>query len=509
MFFAIEPSSGVEVSADTARPGWTYRCPTCGARVVLRRGPERADHFAHLQWAANPDCENYTPSRFEYRRRPPGEGRPAGPGVATSYMSFTLSNYGPRLAYWLPPAADAHWTGAIELEAHDTSRVYQARNLRNGQRVDFPLVDGQWEVRDTGEVADEYLELLSRGRQSLDTSGSIFDATSAAGRQIVPGQSVTYGQTLHWVSRVALDQQARGVRLCAVERLCLASGWHVYRIELPEMAYTGDEFMELIQWLERRIRPARPKVWIESPWPIFTMESGFSVYDPVDGELVLQAERPVDIRVSDARTGADVLLKFSRQRLTLPSLPVGVYDIYINDLPHETFVVGAGSEEHAAGVLVKVADLSPVSLAYAQPVLSAMIASGRRSVPLLLTWCHPAVGTVVSLNGRALSHGESTEAAVVISPGMRLDAAGLGSLEWPSESGVAFEPGRPFPTHLRERAAWLLSMASTSILGVRERIAVPESLQKEAMFRRLATASWRPELAPQVRALSTSLSEWR
>lgn len=509
MFFAIEPSSGVEIHADAARAGWTYRCPTCGARVRLRRGPERADHFSHLQWAAKSDCENYTPSRFEYRRRPPGEGRTLGPSVATSYLSFVPSNEAPRLAYWLPPAPVANWAGAVEFEAHDTSRAFQASNLRNGQRVEFPLVDGQWEVRDTGNVADEYLELLIRGPQSLDALGSIFDATTAAGRQILPGQSVAYEQTLHWVSRVALDPQARGARLCAVEKLCLAYGWHVYRVQLPEGAYTGDEFMELVQWLERRIRPARPKAWIESPWPRSTTASGFPVYEPADGELDVRSDRPVDIKIADAKSGQDLLVKFSRQSLSIADLPAGVYDMYINDLPHETFVVEAGSYGDSAAVLVQVADQAPVALAYAQPALRALIASGKRSVPLLLTWDHLAVGTVVNLNGKAVGQEGVAGASVLMSPGMRLDAANLGDLVWPAENVIGTEPIRPFPPQLRERAAWLLSVASSSISGRSERVAVPDSLRDKAIFRRLAMASWRPELAPHVRAMSKSLSEWQ
>lgn len=432
-----------------------------------------------------------------------------GPGIATSYLSFSISIDGPRLAYWLPPAPGATWSGAVEVEAFETSRAFRASNLRNGQRVEFPLVDGQWNVRDMGDVADEYLELLACGRQSLDGSGAVFDASTAVGRQVLPGQSVAYGQSLHWVSRAALDPQARGVRLCAVEKMGLASGWHVYRVQLPEGAYTGDEFMELVQWLERRIRPARPKAWIESPWPRATTESGFAVYDPADGELAVCTDRAVDIRIADARTGRNVLERFSRQNMSVEDLQKGVYDLFINDLPHETFVVEAGIGGGSGAVLVRLAEQEPVALAYAQPVLDALIASGKRSVPLQLTWGHPAVGAIVNLDGRALGQEGAFGAAVLMSPGMRLDAASLGSLEWPAENAVAAEPVRPFPSQLRERATWLLSVASAGNRGGGERVVVPNALRDDAVFHRLAMASWRVELGPQVRAMSRSLSEWQ
>lgn len=509
MFFAVEPSTGREVPADLGRAGWTYRCPTCGARVQIRRGPERADHFAHLQGAAKPDCENYTPSRFEYRRRPPGEGRMVGPGIATSYLSFSMSIDGPRLAYWLPPAPGASWSGAVEVEAFQTSRQFRASNLCNGHRIEFPLVDGQWIVRDSGDVPDEYLELLARGRQSLDAAGAVFDASTAVGRQVLPGQSVAYGQSLHWVSRVALDPHARGVRLCTVEKLGLASGWHIYKVQLPEGAYTGDEFMELVQWLERRIRPAHPKAWIESPWPWATTESGFPVYDPADGDLSIRADRAVDIRIADARTGVNVLERFSRQNVSIQGLQEGTYDTFVNDLPHETFVVEAGTGIAPAAVLVQLAEQEPVALAYAQSALDALIAAGRRSVPLQLAWGHPAVGAIVNLDGQAFGQDGASGAAVLMSPGMRLDAARLGSLEWLAEAAVVPEPIRRFPSQLRERATWLLSVASTGNGGRGERVVVPDSLCDEAVFRRLASASWRTELGPQVRAMSKSLSEWQ
>lgn len=509
MFYAIDPSTGVETHADSAQTGRVYRCPTCGARVTLRSGPVRSDHFAHVQWTAKPDCENYTPSRFEYRRRPPGERRRLGTGVGNSYLSFSLSIDGPRLAYWLPPAPNTSWSGAIEFEAHETSRIFRASDLWNGQRVEFTLVDGQWEVRDTGTVADAYMELLAMGRQSLDASGSIFAAETEAGRHILPGQSVAYGQSLYWVSRVALEPQSRGVRLCDVEEVCHVSGWYVYLVQLPLGVYTGDDFAELIQWLERRIRPVRPKAWIESPWPRSTTSSGFRVYEPADGELVVCADQVVDIRIGDSRTGNAVVAQFSQQRLVATDLPVGVYDITINDELHETFVVRASSDVDSDSILVRFAKQAPVSLAYAQSVLREWIASRKRSVSLVLTWGHPAVSSVVRLDGRPINQHEDTQAEVVFSPGMRLDAGNLGRLEWPAENAVDMEPDRPVPSQLRKRATWLLSVARSSMNGKGERVVVPYSLHNDALFKRLAIASWDQHLIPQVRAMSILLSEWR
>ncbi len=238
---------------------------------------------------------------------------------------------------------------------------------------------------------------------------------------------MAYGQALHWVSRVALDPQARGVRLCVVEKLCLSNGWHVYRVQLPEGAYTGDEFMELVQWLERRIRPARPRAWIESPWPRSTTESGFAVYDAADGELAIRTDRSVDIRVADARTGVNVLERLSRQNVSVQDLQEGVYDLIINDLPHETFIIEAGSCRSPPAVLIQLADQQPIALAYAQSALDALVASGTRSVPLQLTWAHPAVGSAVHLDGRALGQDGALGAEILMSPGMRLDAASLGA----------------------------------------------------------------------------------
>jgi hypothetical protein len=509
VFYAIDPSTGVEIHADSAQTGHIYRCPTCGARVTLRSGPIRSDHFAHLQWAAKPDCENYTPSRFEYRRRPPGERRTVRAGVATSYLSFSLSIDGPRLGYWLPPAPDASWPGAIEFEAHETSRIFRASDLWNGQRVEFTLIDGQWEVRNTGIVADEYMELLAMGWQSLDASGSIFDAETVVGRQILPGQSVAYGQSLYWVSRVALEQQSPGVRLCDVEEVCCVNGWYVYFVELPLGVYTGDDFAELVQWLERRVRPVRPKVWIESPWPRSTTSSGFCVYEPADGELVVCADQVADIRIGDSRTGNTVVAQFSQQRLVATDLPIGVYDITINDELHETFVLMASSDVDSDSILVRFAKHAPVSLAYAQSVFGEWIASRKRSVSLVLTWGHPAVRSVVRLDGRPISQYEAMQAEVVLSPGMRLDAGNLGRLEWPAETTVDTEPDHPVPPQLRQRATWLLSVAKSCMDGKGERVAVPYSLRNDALFKRLAIASWNQHLIPQVRAMSKLLSEWR
>jgi hypothetical protein len=507
VFFAIEPSTGREVPAELGRAGWIYRCPTCGARVQIRKAADRAVHFVHLHGTARPDCENYTPSRLVYRRRPPGEGRRVGPGIATSYLSFAMTIDGPRMGLWLPPAPDATWDGAIEVEAIETSRQFRAGNLRNGQRIEFPLVDGQWIVRDVGDVADEYLERIERGRQSLDISGSIFDASSTVGRQVLPGQSVAYGQALYWVTRVVLDPRAPGVRLCAVDKVGFACGWHIYKVELPEGAYSGDEFMELVQWLERRIRPARATVWIESPWPRATTDSGFPVFDPADGEIVIKADRPVDMRIADARTGSTVMERFTRQFLRVLDLHQGTYDLLINDLPHETFVVEAGGGSGAA-VLIRMADQVEMALANGQPALDGLIVSRRRMVPLELTWAHPAVGAVVKLDGRALGQSGALGVSIQMRPGLRLDAEGLGALEWPAGASEVREKGVAIPFQLRARAKWLLSHANPGNERGGARVVVPDALCNEGVFQRLAYARWCAELSPQVRAMSKLLKEW-
>jgi hypothetical protein len=211
--------------------------------------------------------------------------------------------------------------------------------------------------------------------------------------------------------------------------------------------------MELVQWLERRIRPTRAMAWIESPWPRSTTESGFPVYDPADGELAIRTDRSVDIRIADARTGVNVLERYSRQNVSVQDLPEGVYDLFINDLPHETFVVAAGIGGGSA-VRVQLVDQEPVALAYAQPALDLLIASGKRSVALQLTWGQPAVGALVIVDGRALGQEGAFRAEVLMLPGMRLDAGRLGSMEWPADTAAAAEPIRPFPPQLRERAAW-------------------------------------------------------
>ncbi|MGH7868380.1 MAG: hypothetical protein ACREP9_12330, partial [Candidatus Dormibacteraceae bacterium] len=478
------------------------------ARVALKRGSERADHFAHLQWAAKSDCENYTPAHFEYRRRPPGEGTAFRSGIATSYLSLSLSVEGPRLAYWLPPVGGAAWSGDVEFEACEVSRLFRFADLRHGQRIEFPLVDGQWEVRPTSEVADQYLESLAVGRQSLDHSGSIFDASTAAGRQILPGQTVAFGQPLHWVSRSVLNPQAPGPRLCVVERLCDAKGWYLYQVQLPEI-YTIDQSAELSQWLERRVRPARPKAWIESPWPRSTSASGFPVFELADGELQVRADRLVDITVTNARTRQPEVVERSVQIVDLPVLSAGVYDLYINDVPHETFVIEPGGGGIPAVVLASFDDRTSMELAYAQSKLVQSIASGKRSISVALAWGLPAVGSVLTLDGRRICQEGAPQATVLISPGMTLDAANLGRLEWPADTLHKAEPRPPIRQEVRDRVSWLLSVAGASMGGKGERVAVPDFLQKDALFRRLAMASWRPELAPQVRCISTILSKLR
>ena len=255
------------------------------------------------------------------------------------------------------------------------------------------------------------------------------------------------------------------------------------------------------------MRLARPKVWIESPWPRLTSPSGFAVYAPADGDLDMRADRPVDIRIVDVRTGQVVREKSDARELTVTRLSTGLYDLVVNDVPHETFAVESAGMERAVTMLVAIDNQPLMELAYAQSALNQLIATGKRSARLTLAWGHPVVAAVLSVDGRQIAHGESTETSVRMSPGTRMDARNLGVLEWAAEPET--EIGREIDSQLRERALWLLSVANWPPGRGDECIVVPPSLQTDVMFRRLSFVSWRPELAPQVRVLSKALSKWR
>lgn len=61
MYRAWDRLADVIVSASMAVVEPRYYCPRCLSPAHLRRGAYRADHFAHNQGGANPDCEDYHP----------------------------------------------------------------------------------------------------------------------------------------------------------------------------------------------------------------------------------------------------------------------------------------------------------------------------------------------------------------------------------------------------------------------------------------------------------------
>lgn len=98
------------VHANDARRSARYRCPLCQAPVTLRRGDQRADHFAHRQGYGRPECEYFHPSQYDQGSRSQPQASKPEP-IASPYTSIQCRAKGEQLEwallYHLPPPPSA------------------------------------------------------------------------------------------------------------------------------------------------------------------------------------------------------------------------------------------------------------------------------------------------------------------------------------------------------------------------------------------------------------------
>lgn len=504
MFLATDTVTDLLVAAEVASRSRIYRCPICNARVRLKVR-QQTSYFAHFQGEALPECENYFPPPIRYLRRPPHPfaGDSANRGIRESYLAFSMAEDGPHLGLWLPPPIALGWSGSVLIEAHETSRKLSIGDLVKGRRIDFPLVNGQWNVTTEGVVDESYLTQLSLGRQSLEFAGTLFNASTSICRQILPGEGVVYGDSVYWVGREQLEPNVLGARLCNISQLAHSNGWYVHLVEIPLAIHSSEDYLELSQWLERRIKPKRPRTWINSPWPRRTSESGCSEYYVGDGPLVIRADRPVDLSIEEMRSSRVLFQSNEAERVEWCPPGPGAFEILIDDVVAETIWVVDVPPRFGRSVSIALSENEPMDFAYAQHEVEALIDAGVGKVQASLDWGSPELAGIIKLRHPLMRVGLSKGVDVELGPGITIDFGNLGLLRWPATEPVPVSRENP---KQEAQARWLLSVADRVFNPRGERLLIDGRFLGDSLVHHLLHCSWTRVFAPQVRIFSRKLS---
>jgi len=465
-------------------------------------------YFAHANGVANEECELYTSPRIEYTgrryvRSVPSESKTF---IRSDHLAFGIGSSGPELALFLPPVdPEEEWTGYLQFTADRVSRTFRYAHLRQGRACKFPLAQGTWAVTPDGEVAEEYLERIDNGPQSLAAGQNLFDASRDLGKQILPGESVYAGDSLWWLTRNEISLPPNLEGLASISQLSAGKEWMAYRIVLQTgltMAWQRDT---LAKWLQRPVRPKRTRVWIEEPWVWGHSDLGIPIFDISAERLTIQSEELVDIAVRSVDTGKVMASGHTVNRLTWNDVEEGNWELVVNGVLRDLFRVSAVWPS-PSNVLASIDGGAPIEFASLQAALERRPAGNNCLVSIHLTWGESSVGDLIRLNGERLSTLAERSVALYLKAGSTLSIDKLGE--------ATMAPLRPqTAAHgsnlvlLRQHAAWLLGVTAPTLSRASERIRIPPTWQNDPVIRQLMDRVWTVKLAPQVRQLQRLLEQ--
>jgi len=421
-----------------------------------------------------------------------------------SYLCCIDSADGLKLALWLPPAGENDWSGNIRFEAQDDTRSLRKGQLGRGMTIPFPLKDGQWSISVHGEVDELYLARIEVGRRSLELERNLFHATSKGGRAIARVDSVQLGDAIWWIRKSELAIDANDLPHVEGVLDSHAHGWYVYLITLPQSA-SSDELANISQWLQRRVRPRRPIVWIDSPWPRGVLNNATAVYSIADGALRWLSDHPVDLRIFSSKTNEMPVNITDMTEFIWESPVVGDWEIWINDVQASTIQISLYPLTPASAVLVQLSSDRSLDIADLQGFIRADVSGGALTAPATIRWHTPQIGKLIKIDGQRQS-GDCAELTLELRAGVSIDAGHFGYAEWPTAHDPPVTSSNRKTCKSRDLAQWLASVGSARLREDGLMLQPSQLLQnQDPLFRRLALLSWPRSISAQVRQLAKEL----
>jgi hypothetical protein len=457
---------------------------------------------------ADPDCEEYfggfavTGGR-QFRSLLAGHSSGNSAEIASLYFEYEAN--GPLLGIWIPAAADLPpWTGSVEVLAADTNRQLTHQLLVRGEFVQFPLVDGQWVVRATGDIPDAYLSRLVCGPASLDSEITLFDAERTPGRVIGPASPIRLGDSVWLVTRssaLLIDQP----ECIQTEQRGTFGGWLVFRVTLPATASVS-ELRAIQKWLRRQIRPSLVKVWVDSPNPVAMTPLGAHVFALSDGPMTIRSDQTVDFSIESCLTlDLAILGTGVREVVWTPNEP-GAYRIRVNKWPYMTLLLESEVPVMRDPIEVTTGAHAFSNLYEAQRYFDALEKGERQRLKLNVRWSSGRLLELLQSN-RASVNVCATGFDFVLEPGGEVSFGDLGRFQWPLAPAVS-STSEISPAFLA-KIRWLLGVSVEGRTGPVVLRDVPIALLGTPALRELRERSWPLKYATHVAAVAKQIRGWR
>jgi hypothetical protein len=495
---AVDRKTGALVDARSARHGIAYECGCCEAPVVIVRA--ETIHFAHRKGRARPDCEQYVVSEIRY------SGRPQRPKEHTelestdvSYLSFTMSPEGPELSLRLPAVTSNRWPGTVRLVASST-RTLGYSHIGVGATLAFALTDGQWTLSAIGEVAEEYLARITLGRQSLEFERNLFRGES--GRQLGPSDAVFLGETIWWVRRDAAQLNSELDRVGCV-LIYEAFGWRVYSVTLP-MSAGAQDLATYSQWLQRRVKPRLPSVWVSTPWPRQESPDKTLVFWASDGPIGWRTSEAVHFELRDAGGKSELAPGSPASEFSWTQPKPGEWIVYVNEVRRGLIRVLAEKPDAQSLAVVSIAGKT-TGIEQLQSHTDRALAAGDASLDCSFQFGSKTLAEMLEARGN-LEGDDPLRRNATLRPGSHLNLGHALYVRWP-------EAAPRLVTRVKESkpsalARWLLSIGSPVRHEGYISMLVPTRLTgRDPIFERMSRLAWPMAYVAQVRSVEKTFRE--
>ena len=507
---ATDSATDQIIPAASASHKRRYRCPRCHAKVMLRVGLLRVPHFAHVAGEADPDCENFfsTINPYHGKRSWREQTETGRERLSSCTLFFDQEVTGPTLYLWLPPTRRGPaWTGAITFVTGRITRRFTAAHLIRGQRIAFPLTDGQWSLSVEGDIPEDYLSQLDIGPRSLEAGLNLFAADQSPAIQLGPSHPIRLRDSIWVITRnEAFDRDSRAL-LVTIERRSDSGGWHVFLVTLPTSA-TREAVHALTQYLQRPVGLPRAKVWIERPWAVSLSPEGLPIFPISRDGLEVTSDAPFDIEIRSHENDMAVERFPYSTRGTWSTPREGTWGVFANDAWFLDFVVSNEPPISQPAITGSIGARPFVNLFELQGQLDELADARRDSASVELRWSSDALASLIRINDVALDIPPlQNEVAVTLFPGDHLRAGNLGCIYWPRDTlANSLNPAVIGPADsLRITARWLISVRSRVRNHADLAISVPAALRKYPEFAGLVGVTWATRYVAHVRALERHL----
>lgn len=315
-------------------------CPSCGEPVRRRAGGERRPHFAHFSHRAKPDCENYFPplGAVAGSVQRTGVTAPAGRLKRESLSCGLFLVHQPELdslGLWLRiPSVELGRTatGSLVIQSGLGHRTYQVADLHTARLVplapQFPLA--------TSSGSGDLLPLaahLSGQVSEFAADRNLFYREEKGGRYVFSDEPLEWGTRYRLLARdmVAPPTELGGALDWTPGRKF--GEWHSYEMALPSAFASSRPQLraQIAEFLGRRIRQGRPRLFVVQPLPHHVELDGTYVY-PESPETILlrrSASGKVTVHALGGSTEPTVS-EMTNEWVQLHGLPAGGQDCTIS-----------------------------------------------------------------------------------------------------------------------------------------------------------------------------------